>query len=229
MSVPKEVHHFDNDRMDWHAPDHTRLHASFDWFRSDCIRGEATPIYLYWPQSLERLRAYNQNAKIIVLLRHPVFRAYSHWRMEFARGRESLSFEEAISPVGRGRVSSATNGVHRRFSYIERGMYSQQINRVIGLFSRKNIVFLRTDDLWSHPLGSMYAITELLHISPFETASQNYVAPLHGQPGGRLQIDWTWMFRDLFAEDVHKTAMLTGLNLADWHSPDYLEPMPSEN
>ena len=45
------------------------------------LRGEATPIYLYWPNSLERIATYNPAMKLIVLLREPVSRAWSHWKI----------------------------------------------------------------------------------------------------------------------------------------------------
>lgn len=114
MAREKEVHFFDDESIDWSAPDYGRLHAAYDAGERR-LRGEATPIYTYWPNALERLRAYNPAAKIIVGLRHPAFRALSHWRMETARGVEAFSFSEAIR-TGRGRVAAAPNGVHREFS-----------------------------------------------------------------------------------------------------------------
>ena len=84
----KEVHFFDDETIDWSAPDYGPYHARFDWSDPTLIRGEATPIYIYWPRSLERLAAYNPAAKIILMLRDPVERAWSHWRMETSRGVE---------------------------------------------------------------------------------------------------------------------------------------------
>lgn len=121
MAHVKEVHHFDNETLQWAHPDHGGLHDQFDWTVPHVLRGEATPIYLYWPQSLTRLHTYNPQARLIVSLRQPTFRAHSHWRMETRRGLETLSFEGAVSPTGRKRVQDTINGVHRVFSYVERG------------------------------------------------------------------------------------------------------------
>src|SRR5690348_9347014 len=95
MSRDKEVHHFDNENLDWSRPAHTQLHDQFDWSVRRVIRGEATPIYIYWPSSLARIKNYNKDAKLIVALRHPSFRAFSHWKWEVQGKRESLTFEEA--------------------------------------------------------------------------------------------------------------------------------------
>lgn len=105
MAGRKELHYFDDERIDWRSPDVTALHRSFDWSVRDVVRGEATPIYTYWPRAIERIARYNPRAKLIVCLRHPVLRAYSHWRMETTRGAETLPFSRAIRE-GRARVGS---------------------------------------------------------------------------------------------------------------------------
>lgn len=42
---------------------------------------DSTPIYLYLPYCAQRIYLYNRNAKLIVLLRDPIERAYSAWNM----------------------------------------------------------------------------------------------------------------------------------------------------
>jgi hypothetical protein len=111
----KEVHHFDNDTVDWRKPDHSWLESFFDWSVPAVVRGEATPIYTYWPDSLKRMHRYNADAKLIVGLRHPSFRAFSHWRMETTRGAETLAFEHAIGWQARSRVRLEPRGAHRVF------------------------------------------------------------------------------------------------------------------
>ena len=148
MASTKEVHYFDDDTIDWETRDYSPLETQFDWSLPTLIRGEATPIYVYWPNALERLRRYNADAKLIIGLRHPSFRAFSHWRMEFLRGADSLKFEEAISWNARGRVRAAPGGAHRIFSYIERGLYSVQVRKLLTMFPRERVYFYRSDLLW---------------------------------------------------------------------------------
>lgn len=89
LSRTKEVHFFDDETVDWDCPDYGAYHAQFDPGAAPLI-GEATPIYVYWPRALERIRAYNPDMRLILMLRDPVERAWSHWRMEFARGGKSV-------------------------------------------------------------------------------------------------------------------------------------------
>ena len=211
MARVKEVHHFDDEAIDWAAPDHGRLHAAFDWDAKGVVRGEATPITIYWPNALERPRRYHSRAKLIIGLRHPAFRAFSHWRMETKRGWDTLSFPQAVGPAGSQRVRGAPGGVHRVFSYVERGLYAGQVERLLALFPRPQVLFFRTDRLWLEPGQVLHAVQDLIGVE------RRLAAPL--RRAARLD--------RVFAADVRRTAALPGLDLADWLRPDYREPMPT--
>ena len=59
--------------------------------------GEASPYYLFYPLAAERAGAVVPSAQLIVLLRDPVERAWSHYRHEVKAGREPLEFEAALA------------------------------------------------------------------------------------------------------------------------------------
>jgi hypothetical protein len=232
FATVKEVHHFDDEvRVDWSAPRHDDLHSQFDWSVSDVVRGEATPIYCYWPSALSRLQRYNPAAKLLVGLRHPTFRAFSHWRMERARNTEDMAFEQAISPQGRKRVSDAPGGVHRVFSYIERGLYAAQFVRMTSLFPRGQIHVFRTDRLWDQPAATLSAIERFLGVDPLLGADvrRRYVTPVEGGRPPAFPVGARHALDDLFADDIRRMAELAGLDLSDWLSPDYREPMAARS
>ncbi len=171
MPACKEVHFFDDESQDWRRPDYAAYHAHFQ----NCagtIRGEATPIYLYWPDSLERIAAYNPAMKLILVFRDPVERAWSHWRMETARGAETEPFSWCIR---QGRARVATNphppGAHRVHSYVERGFYGEQLVRALGLFPRNQLMCLRSEDLLAEPGLILRQVCDFLHASPFRTVT----------------------------------------------------------
>ncbi len=226
MARRKEIHFFDNERLDWPVTDYTGLHAEFDWTDSAArIRGESTPIYSYWPNSMERIKIYNPGAKLILCLRHPAFRAYSHWRMERGRSAETLSFEEAISKMGRSRVSSAPCGVHRVYSYVERGFYASQVLRLFELFGKRQVQTLRTDRLWSNPAETIGAVHAHLGLGEPLPLKRRYVVPVHSRGSGRLPAESRARLDRIFHDDIRRTAELTGLDLSDWLDPSYEEPM----
>ncbi|MDB5452295.1 MAG: sulfotransferase, partial [Caulobacteraceae bacterium] len=132
LSRVKETHFFDDDSRDWEKPDYGDYHAQFDpGGRAAC--GEATPIYIYWPNCLERIAAYNPAMRLILVLRDPVERAWSHWRMEYARGAETQSFAWCVRQGRRRLFDAEPWGVHREFSYVERGFYGEQVERLLAL------------------------------------------------------------------------------------------------
>jgi hypothetical protein len=161
LSREKEVHFFDDETRDWAAPDYGAYHAAFAPFDGR-PRGEATPIYLYWPGSLERICAYNPAMRLIVVLRDPVERAWSHWRMEYARGAETQPFAWCVRE-GRARLFEADPwGFDREFSYVERGFYGEQLDRAFGLFGRGLVLALRAEDLRADPGATLARVRSFL-------------------------------------------------------------------
>jgi Sulfotransferase domain len=226
MAKVKETHFFDNESFDWSAPPYRKLHDFFDPAPAR-RRGETTPIYTYWPNAMERLCAYNPDAKLILMLRHPVLRALSHWRMETTRGAETLSFSEAIRPAAGERVRTAPGGVHRVFSYVERGFYAPQIERIRGLFSDDQLLILRADALWNNPAATLRQIQSFLEVTPLLAKKRRYVVPVNSDKSVPLAPDDALYLAALYANDIRRTQSLTGLDLQDWLDPTsaFAEPM----
>ena len=213
--------------MDWSCPIHDRLHNQFDWSVGGVQRGEATPIYIYWPHALERLQRYHPGARLIVVLRHPTWRAWSHWRMEVTRKKEFLSFQEAVSAVGRCRVAEAPNGAHRVYSYVERGFYGAQIRQLLSFFPRPQVHFCRTDELWTDAAGTLCKIWNFLGVTATvpEFIEPHYIVPLQSTVSSEMPSSVRAELDDLYASEIVHTSQLTGLDLSDWLKPDYHEPM----
>jgi Sulfotransferase domain len=229
MADLKELHFFDNDEIDWKNPDYRLLHRHFAIFRhGKTILGEATPIYIYWPYAMERLNRYNPAARLLVCLRHPAFRAHSHWRMVVQRRDETLSFEDAISEAGRRRTAEAPGGVHRAFSYIERGFYAPQIRRVKALFPPQQLLFLRTDDLWRDTGETLSQVCRFLGVGRPESWQRRYIVPCRSDTVGVMTPAVRRRLNEIFAADITETALLTGLSLSKWLEPDYHEPMAAD-
>lgn len=218
---PKELHVFDDERRDWTSGDIPDLSAHFPAASDPRLWGEATPIYMYWPQAIERVARYNPEAKIIVSLRHPAYRALSHWKMEFVRRTEELSFAEAISERGRARVRAAP----QVFSYVERGFYAPQIARLLAHFPRQNIFFCRMEDLYQDEAAVLQALSGFLDA---DGAFPDDLGPKRVVPveTSGLAVDATaelsWL-SSLFHDDIRETARLTGLDLGAWTDGTYDE------
>lgn len=223
----KEIHFFEDEARDWDNPDYDALTRHFSW-EPDAppVRGEATPAYLYWPNALERLGRHNPEAKLIVCLRHPAYRAHSHWRMETKRGDEALPFELAVSDIGRQRLQETGNGAHLHYSYIERGFYGRQIARLLEIFPRERLLFVETDDIWSEPDLVMRRVHDFLGLAPPDPVEKKYIVPVETRDVGPMSEAARDALTELYREDILQAAQLTGLTLERWLSPDYVEKTP---
>lgn len=143
----KEVHFFD---VNWGRTD--------EWYRSHFIRsgrlrtGEASPSYLFHPAAAERIASRLPDARLIVLLRDPVDRAYSHWGHQVRAGREPLSFTDALDAEPermRGGDPDEGGSPYYGFSYLSRGLYADQLERLYGSFDRRQVMVLRAEDMFA--------------------------------------------------------------------------------
>ncbi|HEX7887148.1 MAG TPA: sulfotransferase domain-containing protein [Phenylobacterium sp.] len=207
----KELHFFDDDRRDWIQPDYADYHARFPApVARPC--GEATPIYAYWPNSLERIAAYNPAMKLVVVLRDPVQRAWSHWRMEYARGVESHPFAWCIRQ-GRQRLFDADPwGHHREYSYVERGFYGEQMERLYRLFPRAQVLVLTSDALRSDHGSALAAVRAFLGLAPAPAPSRReaHVGREMDYPSALTDGDVDHL-RQVYAADAERLAALTGV------------------
>lgn len=208
----KEVHFFDDETQDWDRPDYAAYHAHWPAPVDGRPRGEATPIYVYWPNSLERIRAYNPAMKLIVLLRDPVQRAWSHWRMEYARGAETQPFAWCIRE-GRQRLFDADPwGHHREYSYVERGFYGEQMERVFDLFPREQVLVLKAEDLRRAPGPVLARVRGFVGAPAGEAPAPRevHVGREMAYPSALTEADVAFL-RRLYAQDMERLRALTGL------------------
>ena len=72
---------------------------------------------MFWKDSMKRIYDYNSKIKLIIILRNPIERAYSHWNMEVQRKREHRTFWDAINKEVNNLGNNSNKS--RTFSYLE--------------------------------------------------------------------------------------------------------------
>ena len=154
MSSPKEVQLFSGPdySSEWSPQQIDRRYEP--WFRH-CpeaeVRGEVTPIYLFFPEVAAQLKRYNPDLKLIVLLRDGAERAISNYYMQRARGKEKAPLWLALlaEPWRLRRCANPRDwgSASRVFSYRARGLYSLQLRNLLKHFSRHQVHIVRSRDL----------------------------------------------------------------------------------
>jgi hypothetical protein len=124
------------------------------------ITGEASPNYIFHPNGPARIAQALPGIKLIVLLRNPVDRAYSQYHHMYREKREELSFNDATAQEAErlsgeaDRIAADPNYSQENYlthSYLARGKYAEQISRLFDLFPRRNILILKSEDLFTAP------------------------------------------------------------------------------
>lgn len=134
----KEVHFFDSfyERgVDWYR-------EQFPGSESARVVGEATPNYMYSTTALDRIRDTLPDVKLIVMLRNPIDRAYSHYWHDRARGKTTGDFGDNVR-----RELDGDQGLH----YIGRGRYRTQIESILERFPPTSLHVEVFEDMVARP------------------------------------------------------------------------------
>ena len=177
----KELHYFDRNaargldfyRRFFPLAAHRRAHERR--LGRPVLTGEATTYYLLHPAVPRLARAALPGARLVVLLRDPVDRAYSHYQLSVRNGLEPLTFEEALDAEDE-RLAGADERLaaepaydhpsHRYHSYVTRGLYLEQLERWHACFPREQTLVVRSEDLFERPGDALADVTAALGIGP---------------------------------------------------------------
>lgn len=137
------------------------------------ITGDISPGYLFHPNAAKRISEILPDAKIIVLLRNPVNRAISHYFHEIRHKNEDLDILKAFE-TEESRIAPELDYLQnhpdysspnlRRFSYKQRGHYSDQIQRFFQYFPKKNFLIIKSEDLFQNPEGNIKEVYKFLNV-----------------------------------------------------------------
>ncbi len=139
-----------------------RYQALFADVPNNSVAGEASVRYLYYPKAAEGIKAMLPDARIIILLRHPVDRLYSHYLMNVRHLFEPLSLEQAIAAEDE-RVKA---GWGYDWHYVRVGLYAEQVQRYFDLFGRDRVKVVLYDDFRQNPAAIVQQLYHYLGIDP---------------------------------------------------------------
>lgn len=198
----KEAHYFD-----------VFYHRGLRWYRSQflpiaerearlrqsgrrLLTFDDTPDYIFHPQCALRAASLVPNARLILLVRDPVTRAFSHYWHEVRQGHEKLSFDEAIERETERLAGEyeriETNPLEYRHnfmhcSYLERGKYADQLDRWMKFFPREHLLVLKAESFFKNPVAGMRRVFELLQLDPEPADKIHYEA--HHVGGYKEKLD----------------------------------------
>jgi hypothetical protein len=193
------------------------------------IAGDASPYYLFHPLAAERLARDFPDVRIIVFLRNPAERAYSHFKERTHHGGETLSFEAALDAEAdrlRGEAERivAEPGYrsieHENHSYLAQGRYLDMLPRWFSLFPREQFHIAASEDFYADPERHVNEVWSFLGLAQGRLRSRirhNYMPAPDIQPETRQRLS------EALADHNRGLAELLGRSLP-W--PATKQPVP---
>ena len=226
-AITKQIHYFDR-----------YFYKGFSWYKScmpykiekfykkniikeNFITGEATVHYFLHPLAPERIFNFLPNVKLILTLRDPVERAYSHWNMEFQNKNETLSFEDAIK-IEESRMDGeieklmdddryeSINYPHR--AYLTTGRYIEHLEKWLKFFPSKQFCIIDSDELARNPSTQFNKIIEFLELPKFDLV--NY-PKLHSRNYSKMDLKIREELKEYYKPYNNKLFSMIGKNF-EW-------------
>jgi hypothetical protein len=167
---------------------------------SPSVCGEASPYYLFHPLAAQRLAQDYPDVRIIVFLRDPVERAYSHFKERTHHGGESLSFEDALA-AEEGRLRGEAERIiaepgylsieHENHSYLAQSRYLDMLPRWFRHFPREQFHIGVSEEFYADPNKHVNEVWKFLGLPPRELRSRvrhNFLPSAEMLPQTRRQL-----------------------------------------
>lgn len=138
--------------------------ALFEDRTEEKIIGECSPSYLYSESALKNIQTYNPDAKIIVSLRNPITRSFSHYLMALRLGHTKDSF---ITAFEKDR-NAPNKGWGKTELFYDLSMYALQLKRLYALFPSEQIKIILFEELINKTTETMQECFDFLGVKPFQ-------------------------------------------------------------
>ena len=221
-NATKGVHYFDSNYLKgerWYRsymP--TRMSRTLHTRRTGVrsVVGEASPYYLFHPDAARRAYAAVPEARLIVLLREPSMRTYSHWK-ERRRGKaEELGFAAALDAEP-SRLAGERERLLRdpgyvsyaweQQSYLTQSRYAESLKPWIERFGRDRLLVVASEDYYADPVAALGDVDEFLGL-PRRAASTGAIR--NAAPGEPLPDEVRGRLAQEFTDDIAELSALVG-------------------
>jgi len=169
MSTPKEVDFFSCEAIesqglyfnDFKVKSFSEYEKLFDSVTNEKAIGEGSVSYLFYPDTPIKIKECLPEIKIIIMLRDPLSRGFSHYLMDHRLGLVDISYDAIV------RQDSEHEKQHLYYQqYVELGLYYKQVKRYFDVFGRESVKIYLQEDLQDNPekvILDLYGFLEIDH------------------------------------------------------------------
>jgi len=131
----------------------------FSEVKNETYVGESSAEYLYYGVA-EEIFKFNSEAKIVIILRNPVDRAYSAYTDLLNKVKDILTFEEELQ----NEVTKINDNYHYKWHFKQVGLYSKQIEEVYNYFPKKQVKVIVFEEFIQNSRKGMSELCDFLSI-----------------------------------------------------------------
>lgn len=144
---------------EWYYPRfEEKMNEYLDWYESffkdaeeDVLLGERSTTYIASERAAERIARLNPKAKIIIMLRDPASRTYSHYWHLVRTGRAIWNFENSLQVMPE--------------NLIQRSLYKKQIEHFMKIIPQENFHFILFEEFVQNMRNVLEGVFQFLGIS----------------------------------------------------------------
>lgn len=211
-----------------------------DWYHSNWdekqahgkLRFEASPQYLAAPAACARIRDSLPKAKLVVILRDPVERAYSSWRMYRQQLEHDPDFYRRLHSE-RYRPEQLANefprlveefedfdlAIRREAKFLSRhqylscsllylGLYAQQLRRFFDAFQSSQLLVLDSEDLKLQRTETLNRVLEFIGLPEYDWSQANLADVFVGRTSSQMPLKSRAFLEDFYREPNRQLAAL---------------------
>lgn len=209
--VEKEIHYFDNK---------DNFQKGVEWYKGHFnyakkMVGDKNHDIMYEYSCLELVQNLNPQVKLIIFLRNPIERAYSHWKMLRDIFHYKFSFEYSVMDEINNRMGENRDPKLAFYYHIvQRGFYYEQISKMLEYFPRDNIYITVSEKTRNNMKEEYQKIFTFLNLPSYD---DNFEEVFISQSSDKLEKDSPIykMLQKLYSDDVKKLEKLLGYK-TDW-------------
>jgi hypothetical protein len=171
--------------------------------------GEKTPDLLYLTYTFPLIQSVNPYIKIIILLRNPIYRAYSSWKLVKKYFGESRTFEKAINDELQYKLKENKTFFTAMTHYLQRGLYYKQIKELYKWFPKQNILILISENVKNNMEKYYNQVYEFLNLN---TITTKYNLIFESDDKTEIDVDLYNKLKEFYLDDYKKLCKLLKIN-----------------
>jgi len=142
------------------------------------IVGEKTPSYCYLRYAIDRIYNYNQNMKLIIILREPISRSFSQYNMNLNSKGKTLNdkTDEQIINKFKEQENIKFDEIKKNNGkeyFVVRGFYDEILEYILSKFSRDNLYIGISEEINQNKLKYYNEIYQFLGATKLKKINEN--------------------------------------------------------